>query len=209
MKYPVNRLFAWAGAAMIAGAVVLLWRHELGPPRASRMTLETAGAAGPTIGGSFTLVDHNGKTVTAADFRGRFMLVYFGYTYCPDVCPTTLTTMADAIDILDGDGDGEAVVPVFITVDPERDTPEHLKMYVSYFHPRLVGPTGTSESVAAAAKAYRIYYAKAPEAGASGDDYLMDHVSFVFLMGPDGAFRVHFENGISPDAMANRIREHL
>ena len=135
------------------------------------------------------------------------MLVYFGYTYCPDVCPTTLTTMADAIDILDGDGD--SVVPVFITVDPERDTPEHLKMYVNYFHPRLVGLTGTSASVAAAAKAYRIYYAKARQDGASGDDYLMDHLSFVFLMGPDGAFRAHFENGIGPEAMAKRIREYL
>ncbi len=207
MKYPVNRLFAWGGAAAIAVAVALLWRHELGPQQASRVTLEPAGAAGPTIGGSFTLVDQNGKTVTAGDFRGRFMLVYFGYTYCPDVCPTTLTTMADAIDILDGDGD--RVVPVFITVDPERDTPEHLKMYVNYFHPRLVGLTGTTQSVAAAAKAYRIYYAKAPEDGASGDDYLMDHLAFVFLMGPDGAFRAHFENGIGPEAMAKRIREYL
>ncbi len=207
MKYPVNRLFAWGGAAAIAVAVALLWRHELGPQQASRVTLEPAGAAGPTIGGSFTLVDQNGKTVTAGDFRGRFMLVYFGYTYCPDVCPTTLTTMADAIDILDGDG--ERVVPVFITVDPERDTPEHLKMYVNYFHPRLVGLTGTTQSVAAAAKAYRIYYAKAPEDGASGDDYLMDHLAFVFLMGPDGAFRAHFENGIGPEAMAKRIREYL
>ena len=207
MKYPVNRLFAWGGVAAVAVAVALLWRHELGPSGASRLTLESAGAAGPTIGGSFTLVDHNGKTVTARDFRGRFMLVYFGYTYCPDVCPTTLTTMADAIDILAGDGD--SVVPVFITVDPERDTPEHLKMYVNYFHPRLVGLTGTSASVAAAAKAYRIYYAKARQDGASGDDYLMDHLSFVFLMGPDGAFRAHFENGIGPDAMAKRIREYL
>ena len=103
MKYPVNRLFAWGGVAAVAVAVALLWRHELGPSGASRLTLESAGAAGPTIGGSFTLVDHNGKTVTARDFRGRFMLVYFGYTYCPDVCPTTLTTMADAIDILDGE----------------------------------------------------------------------------------------------------------
>ncbi len=154
MKYPVNRLFAWGGAATIVVAVALLWRYELGPPGVSRVTLEPAGAVGPNIGGSFTLVDHNGTTVTAGDFRGRFMLMYFGYTYCPDVCPTTLTTMADANDILDGDG--ESVVPVFVTVDPERDTPEHLKMYVNYFHPRLVGLTGTTQSVAAAAKAYRI-----------------------------------------------------
>ncbi len=207
MKYPVNRLVAWAGAATIAVAVALLWRHESGPLRALRATLAPAGALSPTIGGPFTLVDQNGRTVTAADFRGRFMLVYFGYTYCPDVCPTTLTTMADAIDLLDGDG--ENVVPVFITVDPARDTPEHLKMYVSYFHPRLVGLTGTSEAVAAAAKAYRVYYAEAHQEGAAEDDYLVDHLSFVFLMGPDGAFRAHFENGAGAEAMAKRIREYL
>ncbi len=207
MKYPVNRLVAWAGVATIAVAVALLWRYESGPLRAFRATLAPAGALSPTIGGPFTLVDQNGKTVTAADFRGRFMLVYFGYTYCPDVCPTTLTTMADALDLLDGDG--ENVVPVFITVDPERDTPEHLKMYVNYFHPRLVGLTGTSDMVAAAAKAYRVYYAKAHQEGAAEDDYLVDHLSFVFLMGPDGAFRAHFENGTGAEAMAERIREYL
>lgn len=207
MKYPVNRLFAWGGAAMIAVAVALLWRHEVGPPRASRVTLEPAAAAGSTIGGPFTLVDQNGRTVTAGDFRGRFMLLYFGYTYCPDVCPTTLTTMADAIDILDGDG--ESIVPIFITVDPERDTPEHLKMYVNYFHPRLVGLTGTPQSVGAAARAYRIYYAKAPQGGAAGDDYLMDHSSGIYLMGPDGAFRAHFDHGTGAEAMAKRIREYL
>lgn len=207
MKYPVNRLFAWGGAAMIAVAVALLWRHEVGPPRASRVTLEPAAAAGSTIGGPFTLVDQNGRTVTAGDFRGRFMLLYFGYTYCPDVCPTTLTTMADAIDILDGDG--ESIVPIFITVDPERDTPEHLKMYVNYFHPRLVGLTGTPQSVGAAARAYRIYYAKAPQGAAAGDDYLMDHSSGIYLMGPDGAFRAHFDHGTGAEAMAKRIREYL
>lgn len=207
MKISVNRLFAWGGMATIAVAVALLWRHELGPSSASRLTLEPAGAAGRAIGGSFTLVDQDGKTVTAADFRGRFMLVYFGYTYCPDVCPTTLTTMANAIDTLDGDG--ESIVPVFITVDPERDTPEQLKMYVNYFHPRMVGLTGTPQSVAAAARAYRIYYAKVRQDGAAEDDYLMDHLSVVFLIGPDGVFRARFENGISSEAMAKRIGEYL
>ncbi len=207
MKYPVNRLVAWGGATVLAIAVALLWRHEVGPPGASRVTLQPAGAVGPAIGGPFTLVDHNGKTVTAAAFRGRFMLVFFGYTYCPDVCPTALTTMADALDILGSDGEG--VVPVFITVDPERDTPEHLKMYVNYFHPRLVGLTGTSETVGAAARAYRIYYAKASHEGAAGDDYLMDHSSGIYLMGPDGAFRAHFDRGTGAEAMAKRIREYL
>ncbi len=207
MKNPVNRLAAWGGAALLAIAVAALWRHEVGPPGASRVTLQPAGAVGPAIGGPFTLVDHNGKTVTAADFRGRFMLVFFGYTYCPDVCPTALTTMTDALDILGGDGEG--VVPVFITVDPERDTPEHLKMYVNYFHPRLVGLTGTSETVGAAARAYRIYYAKASQESAAGDDYLMGHSSGIYLMGPDGAFRAHFDRGTGAEAMAKRIREYL
>jgi protein SCO1/2 len=121
-------------------------------------------AARPAVGGPFALVDSEGRAVTDADFRGRFMLVYFGFTYCPDVCPTSLTYIAQALDRLGPDAD--KVVPVFITVDPERDTPEQLKEYVRHFHPKLVGLTGTPEQIAAAAKAYRVYFAKARVPGA-------------------------------------------
>lgn len=158
------------------------------------------------IGGPFTLVDQNGKSRTDADFRGELMLVYFGYTFCPDICPTELQTMSEALDQL---GKNAArVQPIFITVDPARDTVKAMKEYVSHFHPRMLGLTGTPDEVAAAARAYRVYYAKA-EGKAGGEDYLMDHSGFVYLMGPDGRYLTHFTPQTSPKQMARAIAKHL
>lgn len=159
------------------------------------------------IGGPFTLVDHEGRPVTGEFFKGRFMLVYFGYTFCPDVCPTALTDMGDALGILGAAAD--KVTPVFITVDPDRDTPEHMKEYLKFFHPRLVGLTGTPEQVKAALKAYKVYAAKAPVEGGDAGDYLMDHTSIIYLMGPDGAYKTHFSHGASADDMAKGMRKFL
>ncbi len=158
------------------------------------------------IGGPFTLVDHDGKTRSDGDFRGEHLLIFFGYTYCPDVCPTALSDMALALDEL---GDEAAKVrPLFITIDPARDTPERLKTYVANFHPRLVGLTGSQEAVTAAAKAYRVYFAKSKSEAAPGE-YLMDHTSIIYLMGPDGRYLTHFSLGTSAETMAARIRENL
>ena len=110
------------------------------------------------IGGPFALIDQNGKRRTEADFRGKVLLVYFGFTYCPDVCPTDLQQIGLAVDRLGAAGD--AVQPIFITVDPARDTPEHLKEYMAMFHPRFVGLTGDAAALDAAARAYRVYYAR-------------------------------------------------
>ena len=166
----------------------------------------TGGSFGePLIGGSFTLVDGTGATRTDEDFRGRLMLVYFGFTYCPDVCPTELQAMGQAVDLLGEKAD--SVQPIFITIDPERDTPQMVGQYVESFHPRMVGLTGTPEQVAAAAKAYRVYYRKAEVEGSS--DYLMDHSSIVYLMGRDGKFLTHFSHGTSPQDMAKGISKHL
>ncbi len=158
------------------------------------------------IGGPFTLVDHDGKTRGDGDFQGEHMLIYFGYTYCPDVCPTALSDMALAMDAL-GD-EAPKVRPIFITVDPSRDTPERLKPYVANFHPRLVGLTGSETAVAAAAKAYRVYFAKSKTEAAPGE-YLMDHTSIIYLMGPDGRYLTHFTHGVTVETMAKRIRENL
>lgn len=163
---------------------------------------KTAAVSKPDIGGPFSLVDHEGRPVTQDFFKGRFMLVYFGYTFCPDVCPTALTEMGSALDILGEDG--APVTPVFITVDAERDRPEPLKEYLAFFHPRLVGLTGTPEQVAAAAKAYKVFFAKSAE-----DEYLMEHTSKIYLMGPDGAYRAHFSHDDDAGAMAAKIREFL
>ena len=169
----------------------------------------TAGSGVPSIGGPFTLVDHTGRTVTEKDFAGKWMMIYFGFTYCPDVCPTSLSVMADAMNMLTPE-QADKIVPVMITVDPARDTPELLAQYVTNFHPRMVGLTGTPEQVAAAARAYRVYFAKAAGSGTGTDDYLMDHSSIVYLVGPDGQFRLHFGGtSIDPDNIAKRLRELL
>jgi len=158
------------------------------------------------IGGDFTLTSHTGQRVRDADFRGRLMLVYFGYTFCPDVCPAELQVMADALDRLGPDA--ERVAPLFITVDPERDTRHVLADYVPFFHQRLVGLTGTPDEIAAAAKAYRVYYASA-ESGEEDGAYLMDHTSLVYLMGRDGSYLRHFTAGTTAEEMAAAIRQPL
>lgn len=159
------------------------------------------------IGGPFTLTDHTGRTVTDTDFRGKYLLVYFGYTFCPDVCPTELGTMARVMDLLGRQAD--KVQPLFISVDPERDTVAQLKDYVALFHPRLVGLTGTPEQVQATAKAYRIYYKKAPQPNAKPDEYLMDHSSFLYLMGPDGRFLGVYPANTSADRVAQDLGDRI
>lgn len=156
------------------------------------------------VGGPFALVDQDGRPVGDADFRGKLMLVYFGYTFCPDVCPTELLDMSQAIDALGKDGD--QVQPIFITVDPARDTPQVLKEYLVNFHPRMLGLTGGAEQVQAAAKAYRVYFAKA--AGAERD-YLVDHTSIVYLMDRQGRYLTHFGPNVRGDQMAAAIKKYL
>jgi protein SCO1/2 len=138
-----------------------------------------------TVGGPFSLIDGDGKPVTDQTWHGKYMLVYFGYTYCPDVCPTTLTNVAAAMDKLGPKAD--QIQPLFITVDPERDTPAVVKQFAAAFSPRLIGLTGSPEQIATAAKEYRVYYAK-HVTGPGPNDYSMDHSSVLYLMGRDGKF---------------------
>lgn len=158
------------------------------------------------IGGPFQLTDQTGKPVSDEDFRGHLMLVYFGYTYCPDVCPTELQAMTAALDQLEVDA--VQVQPIFITVDPGRDDAKTLREYVTNFHPTLVGLTGTEDEIAKAARAYRVYYAKA-QATADSDNYLMDHSSFIYLMSREGKYLKHFGPNTPPDDMAAAIRKFL
>lgn len=188
-----------AAAAAIVAAVVLAMQY-----------LRSNGDSGRTgvadIGGPFELLDQDGRTRTDADFRGELMLVYFGYTHCPDVCPTALNDIGFALDQL-GEA-GARVRPIFITLDPARDTPEHLKAYTANFHPRLTGLTGSEAAVAGAAKAYRVYYARSQQGDGEGN-YLVDHSSIIFLMGTDGRYITHFSHGTPVGRMAARIRESL
>jgi len=196
----ILRVFAAAAVvfAVIVGGVVLLADSDQG-------AADSAGSGTALVGGPFTLTDQFGNTRTAEDFRGKFMLVFFGYTYCPDFCPTALNTMSEVMTLLGPDAD--KVQPIFITIDPQRDTVEQLRLYAQSFDPRLVALTGTPEQIAIVAKAYRVYYAKAK--GESGDDYLMDHSTFVYLMGPDGAYVTHFRYGLPAEDMAAGIRKYL
>lgn len=191
---------------VMAGLIYVMQKQNraTAPGSAVSASKQTAVAS---IGGPFTLTDHNGRKVTEQDFRGKFLLVMFGYTYCPDICPTMLSTMSDAMDLL-GIEAGR-VTPIFITIDPERDTAEHLKEYVTYFHPSLMALTGTAAEIKSVAKAYRVYYAKATENKDDAEDYLMDHSSISYLMGPDGKFIAHFSHGTEAGAIAQRINENL
>jgi protein SCO1/2 len=166
---------------------------------------QASGESSASIGGPFTLIDQDGRTVTDSDFRGRWLLVYFGFTYCPDICPTSLARNGDAVTLLGEKGN--KVLPVLITVDPERDTPQNLKEYLRSFHPQTVGLTGTPEQIAAVAREYRVYYAKALPS--EGDDYLMDHSSFTYLIGPDGRFVQFFRHQASAQEVADFLNERL
>ena len=153
----------------------------------------------PAIGGSFSLIDQNGQTVTSESLKGKPTLIYFGYTYCPDVCPTSLLLMETAIEKLGPDA-AKKVNLVFITIDPERDTQKLIKDYVSNFSPTFIGLTGTPEQVTAAARAYRVYYQKVP--GKDGAPYLMDHSSIVYLLDRNGRFVTHFTHEAKAEAIA-------
>lgn len=162
--------------------------------------------AGMTMGGAFTMVDQDGRTVTQSDFGGTLLVGYFGYSFCPDVCPTELGAIASAMDLLSPAEAGRAT-PLFVTVDPERDTPEQMKNYVSNFHPRMVGLTGSPEQVAAMARSFRVFYQKVNRPEMS--EYLMDHSSFIYLIGPDGRVRALLRPQTSPEEIAAAIRAQL
>lgn len=197
----------------LIGAVALGWAVAWLRPDLLGLIMQTAtsGAAGVSmpgnvsVGGKFALTDTDGKTVTDQTYRGKWMLVYFGYSFCPDVCPTELQVIANALDLLGPDA--AKVVPVFITIDPERDTVTALAEYVKLFDTRLVGLTGTEAQIAAVARAYRVYYAKATPKESS--TYLMDHSSFIYLMAPDGSFRALYRQGTTPLELANALRARI
>lgn len=191
-------LTAFLLAVLVVCGLLLyrLWLERVTPGAVSGEAL---------VGGPFQLTDQDGNAVTEQTYKGKLMLIYFGFTSCPDACPTALGIMSAALDQLDVAA--ERVVPILITVDPERDTPQVLKDYVSNFHPRMVGLTGTPEQVAQVAKAYRVFYQKAP--GATAGEYLMDHTLLIYLMDGDGKYLTHFGPDAGPEQMADEIRKYL
>ncbi|MBC8339120.1 MAG: SCO family protein [Rhodospirillales bacterium] len=193
-----RRLMILALLAALAVSGAALWTLNRSVPVANPSV---------NIGGPFRLVDHHAKPVTEADFRGRHMLVFFGYTYCPDVCPTAMQTVSEALDMLGKEAGN--IRPVFISVDPDRDTPDVLKDFVANFHPSLTGLTGTPEQIKEVANAFRVYFGKVKPEGAEADEYLMNHTAGVYLMGPDGKFLTLFSHNVPPEDMAAKIKKLL
>jgi protein SCO1/2 len=197
---PVVRLIG-AVALLLAVVAALLVYTPLGRQLWQGENAGDGGAA--LIGGPFHLTDQNGQARTDADFRGQILLVFFGYSNCPDTCPTTLQTITTAMDKLGPDA--AKVTPIFITVDPDRDTPKVLKAYAANFTSRLVALSGSADEIAAAAKVYRIYYKKVGE----GADYSMDHTALVYVMGPDGHYLAHFSTEATADDIVKDLRQRF
>ena len=186
----------FAGVLVIAAGVLLAFALRETPRGAAGTALASA------IGGQFQLTDQNGKPFSDANLKGKWHLIFFGYTHCPDACPTALNEMSIALDRLGIKRDEVGVV--FITVDPERDTPDVLKSYVQSFDAPIVALTGSPEAVAQAAKAYRVFYAKHPRADG---DYDMDHSAVIYVMNPEGRFTATFTPDSSADAIVQRLQK--
>jgi protein SCO1/2 len=184
--------WSWIAAAVILALLVLVWRSGGGGP----------GPAPSAVGGPFHLVDQTGAPVDQRLLRGKWSAVFFGYTYCPDVCPTTLATLGQAVAELGADSRRFQVV--FITVDPERDTPSALRAYLASptFPPGARGLTGSPRQIAAVTAAYHVFYQKVPQ----GASYTMDHTAVVYLMDPEGRFVRPLDVGVAPPQIARQIR---
>lgn len=197
------------GAALVAALLAAFAAVPAGAEQSTRSAAELMDAVmwnREPIGGAFTLSDQAGSARTDADFRGRLLLVYFGFTTCPDICPTDLQEITLALDALGADGD--VVQPLFVTLDPTRDTPAHLAEYVKGFHPRLVALTGSADSIQATAAAYRVYHRRVVT-GPKPDDYTIDHSAFIYLIGRDGQYLGFFPPGTPADRMTGMIRASL
>ncbi|XP_022882370.1 protein SCO1 homolog 1, mitochondrial-like [Olea europaea var. sylvestris] len=180
-------------------------RHIEGINSASNAVRQGPSVGKAAIGGPFNLIDHNGKAVTDKNFVGKWNLIYFGFTHCPDICPDELQKLATAIDKIK-EKSGMEVVPVFISVDPERDTVEQVREYVKEFHPKLIGLTGSSEEIKRAARAYRVYYMKTEE---EGSDYLVDHSIVMYLMDPNMQFVKFFGKNVDTDSLADGVVQEI
>ena len=196
----LHALLGWAvgllGGLALLGAVTYT---ALKLPHNSRGTGDALVSS--TIGGPFRLIDQNGNNVTNTDLEGKWLLVYFGYTHCPDACPTALNNIALALRDLGAAK--QQMRPVFITIDPERDTSQALKDYVSAFDAPLLALTGSADAIAQAAAEYRVYYAKRPE---PSGDYLMDHTAIIYVMNPQGRFVASFTPEDPPEQIAARLK---
>jgi cytochrome oxidase Cu insertion factor (SCO1/SenC/PrrC family) len=185
-------------AAAMAGG--LLWHESESVPRLGHVI----SSGNIQVGGPYRLTDQEGKTRPSSDFKGRYQLIYFGYTNCPDVCPTTLDVIAEALEKMGPEG--KRITPIFITVDPGHDTPAILKPYMKAFGPNFIGLTGSKAQIDAVKKTYRVYAKKTP---LEGGKYGFDHSNVLYLMGPDGKIVTYFDELISPDDLAKELKAKI
>lgn len=198
-------LSAFAGGVVLAVAGWLMWPAPPERERSAAELMDVVMWGREPVGGPFALTDHDGNRRTDADFRGKLLLIYFGFTSCADVCPTDLQSIAGALDKLGPAG--EAVQPLFITVNPELDTPAQLKSYVALFHPRMIGLTGDRRQIRDVARAYKVYFAKTTPGDRS--DPNVDHGALVYLVGADGNYLGFFPPGTPADRMVAVLRPQL
>jgi cytochrome oxidase Cu insertion factor (SCO1/SenC/PrrC family) len=197
-------LRSWLAATSIFGVFNPALVEGSAEPSATEL-IEALATRRQPVGGPFDLIDHTGRRRTDADFRGKLVVLYFGYTHCPDVCPTELQAISLALDALGTASD--SVQPLFITVDPERDTPSVLADYVSSFHARLVALTGPPPAIRRVALAYKVFFAKSAVVGPDG--YAIDHTGFVYLVGKDGRYIDFLPPGLAPERIIEALRLHL
>lgn len=193
-------------AFLILAAMVLILFLYLPGMRPEQPSSTSTGTV--AIGGPFTLTDVQGRTVTEVDLKGRYSLVFFGFTHCPDICPLALQVVSQALEA--AGPAAEKVQPVFITIDPERDTAEALAAYMANFDPRFMALTGTPEQVQVAEKSYRVFAAKVPTKDAEGKDtgdYAMNHTGYIYLMDRNGKYLAHFQKDTAPDELAARLKQ--
>lgn len=203
----MNRFFSYSVAVLVVIGVIVaafVISNEMFGSRSGNHSSVVAGAS--QIGGAFSLTNNKGEAVTDEDYKGKLMLVFFGYTFCPDVCPTELNVMAQVVQGLEGDA--KEVAPVFITIDPERDTATVLNDYVQAFDPSIIGLTGTNEQINSVKKLYRAY-GQAVDKDKDPEFYLVDHTSFTYLMGRDGKLVTVFSYGTKPEEIISKIKEIL
>ncbi len=207
MTLTPRRLFALVAVVLVGVTLGFAWRVLwTEPDRAPVHVREGTGFGSAQIGGPFTLIDQNGRPRSDGEFRGRLMFVFFGYTFCPDICPLSLQRVNEVLDQLGPAS--EQIAPLFITVDPARDTSVVLKTYLDHFSPRVVGLTGTSGDIAAVVKAYRGYH-RINGDPSTNPNYLVDHTTLIYVMDRQGRFLTQFTHETPPERIVAALKPHL
>lgn len=199
------------GVAFVAGCILFaIWtvdqHHRTDAVHQTAVITEGRTIGTAQLGGAFELIDQRGARRRDTDFKGQYMLVYFGYRFCPDICPTALHTMTEALASLGRTA--YKIQPIFITVDPGRDRPKDLAIYMENYDPRFVALSGDDNQIEAAKQAYKVFAAPVTPDGTTSD-YLMDHSSIIYLMGPQGQFLAHYNHTIDPAQLGNSLRQYI